>query len=368
MLWSEFLNNLGYAPNSLPATFYDTNLQTDSSYEPGGVGAEKLYAHSEMAVGAGNAIAVMSGTDPGYRIWVGNPDPALAAFSVDKNGVLRATGAIISGEIDIPDTTSTNSFHVDTNGNMWLGANASSFSSAPFRVSNAGDLVANSGTFDSGNVIIGTFANGISFKNLAATAFLNAANNSVAAVVYVNSSNELVIDNVQTSGASKIILSAATLDTGNIDLGSDNIINASQIEFFDAKLVSGKTRYAFKDPSSNEQFSITPAGGGNTKISMNGFDLRLTSSKTAIVPTSEGFNALYSAESPEVWFFDFCDGSERIDPLFLEVTEGEMKFIPCTDGTFQVWRRRKYHAHKRFTPKTAEEFDKNEKFLRQAKV
>ena len=99
---------------------------------------------------------------------------------------------------------------------------------------------------------------------------------------------------------------------------------------------------------------------------MNGYDLRLTSSKTAIVPTSKGFNALYCVEAPEVWFFDFCDTKDDIDPMFLEVTEGKMKWIKTEDG-YQVWRRRKGHAGHRFGAKTEEEFIANERFLRLAK-
>ncbi|MFZ2881567.1 MAG: hypothetical protein WA019_00685 [Candidatus Moraniibacteriota bacterium] len=98
----------------------------------------------------------------------------------------------------------------------------------------------------------------------------------------------------------------------------------------------------------------------SSSINLGGTD------KTAIVPSSKGFRALYSAESPEVWFFDFCPSKDDIDPLFLEVTEGDLKFIKC-DGGYQVWRKRKGHANKRFELKTALQFYKNEAFLGLAK-
>jgi len=407
--WDDFLNQFGYAPNALPATFYDTSLKTDSSYEAGGVGGEKVFASSEIAVGSGNAIGVMSGVDPTYRLWIGNPDPALANFSVDKNGVLRASGAIISGEIDIPDTTTAHSFHVDTSGNMWLGANAASFSTAPFKVDNTGNVTMVSWTLKSpdGNTsIIGVntgasgASGGIVFPNNSGVYFKDSGANLVGAL-FINSSNIMQLGNTNgnvriTAGSvnagifdttgnltvfgtlsagngviiigNSLFFNTLTMSGADIAMGGNNINNIAQLEFFDARLVSGRTRYAFKDTSGTEQFSITPAGGGNTKISMNGFDLRLTSSKTAIVPTSEGYNALYSAEAPEVWFFDFADDKEHIDPLFLEVTEGDMKTIKTEEGEILVFRRRKGHAHKRFTLKTFEEFGKNEKFLRMAKV
>lgn len=104
---------------------------------------------------------------------------------------------------------------------------------------------------------------------------------------------------------------------------------------------------------------------GDTTIFNDGANVKITNGafvKTAIVPTSKGHKALYCAESPEVWFFDFCDSRETIDPLFLEVTEGKMRFIKLEDGGYQVWRRRKGFENTRFEAKTAEQFQKNNDF------
>lgn len=54
------------------------------------------------------------------------------------NGNATFAGTITAAKIDIPNATAGASFHVDTGGNMWIGANASSFASAPFRVYNTG--------------------------------------------------------------------------------------------------------------------------------------------------------------------------------------------------------------------------------------
>ena len=86
--------------------------------------------------------------------------------------------------------------------------------------------------------------------------------------------------------------------------------------------------------------------------------------KTAIVKTSQGYNALYCTESPEVWFMDFCDSKDKIDPLFLEVTEKPYHFIKCEGGEYQVWGKRRGHEQKRFGDKTEKEFLANEKFLK----
>ncbi len=86
-------------------------------------------------------------------IWLGAQRFADAPFKVDMNGNVTATlaaiiGAISGGTIDIGGADAT-SFHVDANGNLWLG-NAL-FASAPFKVSNAGAMTAQSVTIkDSG--------------------------------------------------------------------------------------------------------------------------------------------------------------------------------------------------------------------------
>lgn len=80
-------------------------------------------------------------------------------------------------------------------------------------------------------------------------------------------------------------------------------------------------------------------------------------SKTAIVPVGDEYRALYIAESPEVWFMDFVD--REIDPLFFEVTEGEIIPFNCTNGKLLVFTRRKGYSKHRFESKTSVEFELN---------
>jgi len=100
--------------------------------------------------------------------------------------------------------------------------------------------------------------------------------------------------------------------------------------------------------------------------------------KTAIMPTSKGYNALYCTESPEVWFMDFCYGKKvmrsifqfwkrdwiiKPDKMFVEVTEAPYRIIPTgQDNLVQVWGKRKGQADKRFESKTKTEFEENNKF------
>ncbi|MBP8994106.1 MAG: hypothetical protein KBG30_09895 [Bacteroidales bacterium] len=117
---------------------------------------------------------------------------------------------------------------------------------------------------------------------------------------------------------------------------------------------------------------ITPSGvttsgyfynAGQNYMWFKDYKLTLTSDKTAIIPTSRGFNALYSVEAPEVWFVDFCKRKKELDPLFKEVTVPPYHFIKCEGGEYQVWGKRKGHEYKRFETKTQAEFEANEKFL-----
>lgn len=79
--------------------------------------------------------------------------------------------------------------------------------------------------------------------------------------------------------------------------------------------------------------------------------------KTAVVPTSNGYQALYTAEAPDVWFMDFYQ--DKPDPLFLEVTEGVQHEFKCTNGKTLMFTKRKGFKETRFTNKTRIEFERN---------
>jgi len=194
--------------------------------------------------------------------------------------------------------------------------------------------------------------------------------------IYINSSEQIVIPkdgqttirdgvycdgNLNVTGA--IRCNAITMDQSadEANIGDVNIIKGyNDLNF---QLGNDGYRFSFYNTNFDEKAYINSNGkfhSSSASIQLNGTD------KTAIVSTSQGYNALYCAESPEVWFFDFCETKKKIDPMFLEVTEGEMKFIKCDKG-YQVWRKRKGHANKRFENKTVLQFYKNESFLKLAK-
>ena len=132
-------------------------LYSDSVYLKGTIVASTGYigGTSGWAIAAGKitstgiGLATAAG-DATYAFWAGDNTPANAEFSVTHTGALVATnatisGAISAGTIDIGGDDAT-SFHVDNTGGIWSGASIANKATAPFRVSNAGALVATSAT------------------------------------------------------------------------------------------------------------------------------------------------------------------------------------------------------------------------------
>lgn len=93
-----------------------------------------------------------------------NYKPKSAGFLIDGlAGYIEAmniyiSGSIVGGTLNIPDTTTANSFHVDANGNTWWGTNvATGYATAPAYILNTGAGRMANGNFIwdvSGNVTI----------------------------------------------------------------------------------------------------------------------------------------------------------------------------------------------------------------------
>lgn len=143
--------------------------------------------------------------------------------------------------------------------------------------------------------------------------------------------------------------------------GSDTVVGAGT--YFYVKIGSYPGSEAVKVSSVGMTLQGYLYQPNSQHIYLGAYDFNLNSNKTAIVPTSRGFNALYSMESPEVWFMDFCDADAIVDPMFMEVTVPPYRFIKCEDGGFQIWGKRKDHEKYRFESKSDEEFRANERFL-----
>jgi PKD repeat protein len=64
-------------------------------------GAAELNSDGNLTLGSSNNVVRLSADDGTYRIWAGNATAGSAPFRVTKAGVLTATGATITGNIDI---------------------------------------------------------------------------------------------------------------------------------------------------------------------------------------------------------------------------------------------------------------------------
>jgi len=120
-------------------------------------------------------------TDSGFILGIDDSDSDKAKFYIGDatnylnwtGSALNIAGAITGSTVDIGGADAT-SFHVDTSGNMWLGA--STFASAPCKVSSAGALTATSVTIkDSGDTTIIDATGLVSSANFASDSVENSS-------------------------------------------------------------------------------------------------------------------------------------------------------------------------------------------------
>jgi len=365
----------------------EVELSFPSTDRPMGekLGGLEMYSNT-FKRGYGDAVF---GSDSN-GIWLGKADFDESPFRVDMDGNMTATladivGSISGGTIDIGGADAT-SFHVDVDGNIWSGSYA--YATAPFKISSAGAVTASNLVITGGSISVGTSAFHV---DTAGNMWWGASTTYAGATIKISSAGSINF----TSGTFSGTLSSAagtlgSITSGLLTIGGVNIVgngmvldNNYQIAFYKNGNVN-LDGSIYKDGSNNlhmitlnAKVLLTSYTDEVQLYSNNGKALWCDTSqkthvnsplyvggtpKTAVVPTSEGYKALYCVESPEVWFMDFCDSKDNIDSLYLEATEGEMKFIKLDGGGYQVWRRRKGHAGKRFEDKTEEEFDKNNKF------
>jgi hypothetical protein len=130
-----------------------------------------------ISIGSGNSIFKADSNG----IYLGNATFASAPFRVTPAGVLTATSGTFSGEINGGTINiggdDTSSFHVDSAGQMWLGAGNSGFADAPFRVTSGGAVTATNLTLTGGSLSIGS---GTTYANINSSGRLTAANVDVS--------------------------------------------------------------------------------------------------------------------------------------------------------------------------------------------
>lgn len=94
-----------------------------------------LGAATSPTVGTGIFMGNDGAATKGYDFRVGDPAAHYIWWDASAN-TLTIVGAVTATSIDIPDTVTANSFHVDSNGNAWWGA--TTLGSATAKVLNTG--------------------------------------------------------------------------------------------------------------------------------------------------------------------------------------------------------------------------------------
>lgn len=138
-------NTLAGSPDTISVS--GTGLPPTGSW-----GSTNAWTLQPSVPAAGQSVFQSNGIYDGVNTVYGLP--YLSSLRVGSLSTLTANlGAITAGSIDLGSGTA--SWHVDTSGNQWIGSGT--FGTAPFRVTNGGDVTMNSVTIldkASGNVIL----------------------------------------------------------------------------------------------------------------------------------------------------------------------------------------------------------------------
>lgn len=227
-----------------------------------------------------------------------------------------------------------------------------------------------------GTLTLGGTANG--------NGVLNVVNEGATSLVMIDAGG---IDVYGTAQVLDFKQSAAGTLWGQVgyDLATLNGVGIRSFNGIDVVLKSDEAFACIADTTlvmrtTNSAAEIDMTSGGLTDIYGGTVDIHGTfkvngTTKTAIVPTSQGYRALYCAESPDVWFFDkgtinyppwwkvWAKPTYEINPLFLETIEEVDHIIPTTNKMIvQVWGKRKGFGTIHMEEKTEEEFNRNTQF------
>lgn len=405
----------------------------------GVAGASNLTDILSMQVGVGDEV--FRSDESG--IWLGASKFADAPFSVDMDGTLKATSGSITGYVLVGGAAGDVNGGVTTISGGKITAN--SISADRLNVATLSAISANMGTITAGNITADVITTGtlnvdrvpnMSANKITSDSFstdripnLNASK-ITAGTITVGGSDQptaLIIQHSTNDSNSRMrfeggsrIWEDSSNNVGINALGSelDLYVNSNQVAYFgsgntniyqhlhvpnidlalggsegsiynidqlvgtnDLRITANGDCYFYRDGSGGAGVRFAWGSGKiysySSSINLGGTD------KTAIVPTKDGYKALYSMESPGVWFMDFCYGKKKRhfpkfweyewlikpDLTFLEVIEGQIVVIPTgVKNIVQIWAKRKGHAEKRFEAKTKAEYEKNEAFLKQAKI
>jgi hypothetical protein len=193
-------------------------------------------------------------------------------WKISGDGKAVFNDASIRSSLDIGEdqgTSDATSFHVDSNGNMWSGSNSTSFSIAPFRVTNTGDITASSLTLT-----------GLTELATGGKIFLGAGNYSnTDTAFYVDATEQFSLgDKLTWDGNSLTVQGTLKLSDGS------DVLNAEDVElivdefgnsiyedgFIGGLTISANTMYYGNGTfaSGNTAFFVGKNSGGQANFSL----------------------------------------------------------------------------------------------------
>lgn len=261
------------------------NSLTASKITAGTIGAQTITLSGANSILKSNNYAAANTTFGG------------TGWKISGDGKAVFNDASIRSSLDIGEdqgTSDATSFHVDSNGNMWSGSNSTSFSVAPFRVTNTGDVTANSLTLtgrtslnNSGNASIFLTNNidGIGLYSDANTAFYVDATDKFSLGNKLTWANSvLTVQGVLKLSDGSDVVDAE--DVGNIaqDLVDEFGNTIYQDGFIGGLTISANTMYYGNGffGSGNTAFYVGKNSGGQAnfslgdKLTWNGSTLSIT--------------------------------------------------------------------------------------------
>ena len=305
------------------------NSLTASKITAGTIGAHTITMAGANSILKSNNYAAANATFGG------------TGWKISGDGKAVFNDASIRSSLDIGEdqgTSDATSFHVDANGNMWLGSNSASLESAPFKVLNNGDVTANSLTLTgktvidndgSASIYLTNNLDGIGIYNDANTSFyvdatdkfslgnkLTWANNTltVQGILKLNDGSDVVdaeevsniaqdlVDEFGNSIYQDGFIGGLTISANTMYYGSGSFASGNTA-FYVGKNSGGQANFSLGDKLTWDGTTLSITGtvvitGGSTYTTLtNAYDKANTASNTANTAYNQANGAYNEANS-----------------------------------------------------------------------
>lgn len=295
--------------------------------------------------GQGSGVTSFSngGIESGKQAW--NDNTAGFFFGIDGDGVaklnigsassfvkwdgtsLTISGTLTAGSLNIPDTTTANSFHVDALGNAWWGATTLGASTAK---------VLNTGVATFSNITI----TGGSISNVPIS---NIPNSTATDISLLNYTHDLVFSIDGTIPATKVDWASGTITMSNgrtfsISSGNTGVMAARTYIYLDtgvsSTVLQTTTTVSTAMGANKILLAVAQNGSGQATFQVYGGigGLKVNSGGINIANNNWTFDGIFSATSATVVSWG---NSATIDDSYSETNkDSEISQYPTSGGAF----------------------------------